>query len=238
MIVRGHAYVVVASALSVACLTITSGTTQEVKIDSRPEGARVLITPGERVVTTPAEADLARDENYQLEFSLDGFESEVVHINRKFSRHVFWSGWIDTLTGAVYDLDPSVLEVELREKGSVPDGRSESTEGERRVVVVVNTGGSLLEIAVDGDPFCSLGRKQYASARVAPGKHEVKLRSQPGLDFESHSVVVGSSGTSMIGVTPWGFGSKATTLEKPPRGFPKSYREPAGCRLPSTPNAQ
>ena len=150
-------------------------------------------------------------------------------MNRSFTSHYMWAGFIDTATGAVYALVQPVLTVELRRKDSNPDLGPGLIQDLRRSVTFVNTGGSLLEVALDGDPFCSLGRKQFAESLVDAGEHKLSLRSQPKGEFTEHSVMV-SSDRTIVGITPWGFGSKAKILDEPPRGFPKSFREPAGCR--------
>jgi hypothetical protein len=99
-----------------------SGTSEEVRIDSRPSGARVTVQPGSLALTTPAEVELRRgDAPYLLTFELDGFESRRAYIsahgNPWIYANILLGGvpgiLVDWYTGAWARLTPTEIELEL-----------------------------------------------------------------------------------------------------------------------------
>ncbi len=97
------------------CATLHKGSHQRVPIESAPEGATVFIN-NERVGTTPTEAMLSRRMGHVVRVEKRGFDPEQVLLytvpNEAERSYVRFS--TDHYTGALNDLDPSRVEVELR----------------------------------------------------------------------------------------------------------------------------
>ncbi|MFH5834088.1 PEGA domain-containing protein [Halalkalibaculum sp. DA384] len=107
-----------------SCATIFKGSTAEVRFNSSPSGAEVLIdeiNKGE----TPTSAQLARSESHTVTFQKDGYEDVKVKINKKFDgattilgNLVSW--WllgvvVDVASGAAYTLSPADIDGNLNE---------------------------------------------------------------------------------------------------------------------------
>lgn len=115
---------VVLVSLFTSCATIFTGTSQKVRVDSKPQGADVLVE-GKKVGTTPAEFRIKRnvndlmDEEKQIQFELAGYEKTGYSINAEFNPvaainlfNLFaWA--VDAATGAVTRYDEYTY-VELR----------------------------------------------------------------------------------------------------------------------------
>jgi hypothetical protein len=107
------------------CLTMWRGNSQIVSINSTPPGASVEISPDNQKLETPTEAVLSRRRAHVLTIRKEGFETNTVVIERKFSwavwRNVIWIhpvGWligliVDVSTGAAGRLEPESLSVLL-----------------------------------------------------------------------------------------------------------------------------
>ena len=107
------------------CLTMRRGSTQIVPVNSNPQGATVEVQPGGRTFETPDTVVLARRHSHTLQFKKDGYQPQMIVIDRKTSsglfRNVIWLhpfGWIigvvvDLSTGSGYDLDPEEVSAEL-----------------------------------------------------------------------------------------------------------------------------
>jgi len=99
------------------CATAIHGPTQRIVIKSRPPGARVLILPEGRMLSTPIAVELERDRVHTLRFELDGHCRETAYLDRVSS------GWallnaeagrlVDDVTGSAYRLIPEVVDVWL-----------------------------------------------------------------------------------------------------------------------------
>jgi hypothetical protein len=128
--------------MSVGCATVISGKNQLIKINSKPDDATVLITstcaPGTYMsVTTPTEVKLSRSEMYHLTFSKEGYKPIRVGIGHKANSYTFLdligiivhaaegeasglavfggiSILIDHLTGAIWKLTPTEINIELQ----------------------------------------------------------------------------------------------------------------------------
>jgi hypothetical protein len=104
------------------CATIMSGTTEQIRFESNPPGARVSIH--DRTYLTPAAVELSRQTNHQVQFKADGYLSAQREISRDVNPWV-WANIliggipgliVDSATGAYNDLTPDVVAVDL-----VPD---------------------------------------------------------------------------------------------------------------------
>lgn len=123
--------------VSSGCATVISGTRQEIKINSKPEGATVTIveTCDKKVsmtVTTPAVVNLPRSYSYHVIFDKDGYYPTRRGIGRKANNAIIadlillpahWVGSAlglifaggDHLTGAIFTLYPEEINIELKE---------------------------------------------------------------------------------------------------------------------------
>lgn len=120
------------------CATMTSGTTQEVRVKSRPKGANVLLN-GKPIGVTPVTAVVSRWGWHRLRIEMPGFEPYEVrlekHLNPDTGLNLFvGGGWIviDALTGAIFELDvPPAAERNLaREKAQFPPESGDPHFGE------------------------------------------------------------------------------------------------------------
>jgi hypothetical protein len=101
------------------CATIMHGTTQRVRIESTPAGARASV--GSQTVTTPGEITLPRDGIYIVNFDKAGYVPTYAHIEETTSGFVwgnialggFMGAAIDYANGAAYDLEPATVSATL-----------------------------------------------------------------------------------------------------------------------------
>ena len=102
------------------CATVINGRTQEVEVTSNPIGASV--SDGVTVWTTPAKISLKRNSTHQLTFFKEGYEPQVVRLERTLSGAVAGNillpfglvgRGIDAITGAQWKLLPEVVTVDL-----------------------------------------------------------------------------------------------------------------------------
>lgn len=108
------------------CATITRGTTQEIAVDSTPQGARVETTGG-ATYTTPAAIKLQRNISHNLLFEKAGYEPAKAVVTPSVSgggaagmagNLLFGGiigGAIDAGSGAMYDLSPTRVHVVMKE---------------------------------------------------------------------------------------------------------------------------
>jgi hypothetical protein len=103
-----------------ACSTIMHSTTQEVELISTPPNANISID-GMKFGTSPQKVNIERGTNHVVTFELEGYEVYETQVTRKIS-FWFWGNvlngfipgmTIDMFTGAMYNLLPEKMEVEL-----------------------------------------------------------------------------------------------------------------------------
>ncbi len=110
---------VVASVFLSGCGALFLGTTQTVNINSSPVNSKVEIDGG--IYTSPVSIELARNKNYTVTISKEGYEPRSVKINRSVSGGIVI---LDVLAGIVpviidmamgtwYKLTPSTVNVNL-----------------------------------------------------------------------------------------------------------------------------
>jgi len=109
----------------IGCATIISGTKQQVSVNSTPQSAEVSIkTMGGIPVfngKTPASAALQRKNEYLVTVKMAGYSEQTVQISRTINTWVIGNllcggipGLIvDGVTGALWNLDPEAIHVEL-----------------------------------------------------------------------------------------------------------------------------
>lgn len=138
-----------AVSLMTGCASIVGEKEQTVTINSSPTNANVLITD-ERMMevhadTTPTTVQLRKSDGsyfggktYNVEISMDGYESRSMMINSSpngwyIGGNIIFGGligWliVDPLTGAMYNLTPDTLNTSLGESvATADDGDSEIT---------------------------------------------------------------------------------------------------------------
>ena len=109
-----------AGLLAPGCATLFSGTSDQVTINSEPEGAQILIDGIDRG-TTPATISVKRPgfDDTQVTLSLDGYRDRVFSLQTEFNTvgilNIFAPiGFVvDFLTGAITKIDPTVYDIDL-----------------------------------------------------------------------------------------------------------------------------
>ena len=104
------------------CGVVLNGSTQLINIRSTPPGSTVDID-GE-TYTTPAEAELERNQNYIVTISKEGYETKQIRIRKKVDVGVvvldflflFGGLLVDYMAGSLYDLYPERIHVTLTSK--------------------------------------------------------------------------------------------------------------------------
>ena len=115
-----------------SCATILSGTSDEIRFDSDPEGASIMLD-GLKLGKTPATVTIKRPGfgNKEITLKLDGYEDRTFMLQKEFNTMAIcnlagWPGWvIDIITGSVMkysktnydlDLDPKAFNLNELEK--------------------------------------------------------------------------------------------------------------------------
>ena len=124
-----------------SCATIVSGTSQEVSVSSTPR-AKIEIKAASGMVyysgDSPAIVKLPRKYSYTVTIQAGGYASQTLVISRQFNAWFVGNiifggipgGVVDAITGAMWNLEPSLLAVTL-EQVSAP--------GQQRLQVVITS---------------------------------------------------------------------------------------------------
>ena len=103
------------------CGTIFGGLSQDVKLSSDPSNAQVIDSGTGMKYSTPATVSLQRSSSHSLEFSKEGYKTEVVPLRRE-ARFLWWfldafslgvGNLIDAATGGLFDIIPDKVHVAL-----------------------------------------------------------------------------------------------------------------------------
>jgi len=113
------------------CATIVGGgPSQAVSFESTPASASYTVRSAEGLQmaagSTPETVSLPRDNEYQIEITLDGYEPRSTVLTRGINGWIWGNlfvGWIvgfgiDFITGSAYKLEPSFVQVALQEVGN------------------------------------------------------------------------------------------------------------------------
>ena len=111
---------------TVGCATILKGSSVPVSISSTPSSANVEIKRADGIVVeqgqTPMTVKLGKGKDYTVTISLDGYQTKTVPILKggietaAFCNLGGIVGWaVDYSTGAMYKLEPSTINVQLKE---------------------------------------------------------------------------------------------------------------------------
>jgi hypothetical protein len=118
---------IIAMALS-SCSTVLNTTTQEIEIKSNPINAKITVD-GKKFGTTPQIINIDRGSNHIVKLDLEGYEAYETQLTRRISSW-FWvnafNGFlpgmvIDMFTGAMNNLLPEKIDVELLQLPAKPD---------------------------------------------------------------------------------------------------------------------
>ena len=104
------------------CATVTGGVTQQVRVKSKPAGARVFLN-GKQLGVTPVTAVVSRWGSYRVRIEMPEFEPYEVKLEKGYnvnaSGNLFLGGGfivIDALTGAIFSQDvPATERARMRE---------------------------------------------------------------------------------------------------------------------------
>ena len=109
----GLALLPLAQLLYPGCATMFSGTTQQVRVKSKPTGAQVFLN-GKSVGQTPVTAVVSRWGFHRVRIELAGYEPYEVKLEKTYNGdatgNIFIGGGlivIDALTGAIFNQDVS-----------------------------------------------------------------------------------------------------------------------------------
>ena len=108
--------------LSSGCATLTRGDRQLVTINSEPNDAKVKVDGLQG--RTPYSASLAREKEYIVTVSKEGYEDQQVQITRSFGALAIFGNlpWlligviVDLCTGSAYKLNPTNVDIQLEKK--------------------------------------------------------------------------------------------------------------------------
>ncbi|CAO4156050.1 translation initiation factor 2 [Methylorubrum extorquens] len=122
-----------------ACGSVTRGTTELIAFTSEPPGAAVATTTSRYCATTPCSLDVPRSEEFDVTFTMPGFQPQTVPVRTKlagagaagFAGNVLAGGdigmGVDAYTGAAMDHTPNPVAVTL-----VPDALPSAERTRRR----------------------------------------------------------------------------------------------------------
>lgn len=113
-------------ALAPGCATVVSGRTQTLRIESTPAGARVRRN-GVTLGRTPCEVELPRFAESELVIAREGYAPRTVEVERAINSAVFLdlpllligvlpgvaALTVDATTGAIFELYPGTIQVDL-----------------------------------------------------------------------------------------------------------------------------
>jgi len=113
------------------CATLHKGSHQRIPVESEPEGATVFVN-NERLGTTPVVVPLSRRMGHVVRVEKRGFDAEQVLLYTvpNETEQAFLRFSTDNFTGALNDLDPSEVIVELRPR-LLPANPGEDPETEK-----------------------------------------------------------------------------------------------------------
>ena len=104
------------------CATIMQGSKQSIPVSGSPAGATVILN-GQIMGSTPLILKVARKEDHTLTIEKEGYEPTEIELKRRFSvlfiGNILIGGLVgmgvDAATGAMYDITPDTIQVNLRQ---------------------------------------------------------------------------------------------------------------------------
>ncbi len=108
------------------CATISRGTTQGIRFNSMPSGARIIVND-EDMGSTPTTITLKRSREYRVVIKKENYEDVTLNITREFKKGAaIWGNifsWgvigmvVDNANGSAYQLSPEELNATLENSG-------------------------------------------------------------------------------------------------------------------------
>jgi hypothetical protein len=103
------------------CASMINGRTQWVRLETEPPGATLVLLPGGRRLTSPADVEVSRDRVRTVQATLEGYEPARGYLDRKISALIYGNivvgGFIgmsiDMNTGAAFRLAPDPLRIRM-----------------------------------------------------------------------------------------------------------------------------
>lgn len=164
-------FVLIPFALSIfGCATIVSGSSQDVTITSHPVSALITIENDRRQLvwsgSTPAKVELPRKHSYVLTAEVPGYKSATAFIDKSLNGWLIGNllcggipgGVVDILTGAMWELDPNMLAIEIIAE---PEKKEEEESGPEFMVLrlrALDEHGDMRETALTLTPIEEPGK--------------------------------------------------------------------------------
>lgn len=120
------AFAIASLALTTGCATILGGGgSQAVSVRSDPAGATFVVRSSSGLQmssgTAPQQVTLARKNEYEIEFSMPGYQTQRLSLLKGLNGwvwvnllgNIFVGGIIDVVSGAAWKLEPSIVDIKL-----------------------------------------------------------------------------------------------------------------------------
>jgi hypothetical protein len=111
--------------ITTGCATLFYGPTQEISVETFPEGATVAVDDTE--IQTPGKLVLPRDKEYSVKVTKPGYKTVSVKVSKVMNNpigyilmpggFVLWG--VDAATGSNWHLEPETLKIELQKENFV-----------------------------------------------------------------------------------------------------------------------
>lgn len=180
------------------CATLFSESSQVVKFETNPAGAKIFIN-GDLVGTTPLEVEMEKDtfKNHYVRFQLDGYHSQQRRITKELNRIAIynltsWPSWgTDALTGAMIEYSPNNYYIELYPQNGFKSN-TESNLATARVFATANQVAIKQEIAQGGGENLKALGKLYG---LTPSQ---QIMFEQQLKENANTIVAINDATSFI----------------------------------------
>lgn len=194
------------------CATVVGGSHQSVTITSDPPGAKVVITPGNIMATTPTKVELDRGHDYVATFDIPGYQRSSVRLNRSISGSAHANSYFpfvgfvglatDALTDAEFTLVPDPLHASLTPVGS---DATQSSEAHRNTPIKVkffnrNEGGFPVYFRLDTGPVCKLRVGQFVALELPYQTYDLYVYHWDVFKFSDEYQVHIDSSTTHVGI--------------------------------------
>lgn len=118
---------IVCITLIVGCATIMKGSDQQIKINSTPTAAKVIVKSTDGMVifdgTTPATVKLSKKKEYIVTVTMEGYKESTANITKQGIEGWFWGNIIcggligivvDITSGSINKLAPEEVSIEMK----------------------------------------------------------------------------------------------------------------------------
>jgi hypothetical protein len=112
------------------CGTLMGGSTQTIQVNSAPSSATLTTSPEAGTFSTPASLMLERKFSYTITATRDGYSSATARLTKTMRGGVLIADIllfpigviVDAITGAWYELEPSVVTMVLEQSNPLDEG--------------------------------------------------------------------------------------------------------------------